>query len=75
MAGSLALIQAVFDGSGDEVSNRAADLIALNAGAAIYVSGVATSFAHGVSMAEDAIASGLAREKLREFAQFSQSAG
>ncbi|MFT5007818.1 MAG: anthranilate phosphoribosyltransferase [Reinekea sp.] len=75
VAGSLALIQAVFDGSGDEVSNRAADLIALNAGAAIYVSGVATSFAHGVSMAEDAIASGLAREKLREFAQFSQSAG
>ena len=75
VASSLALIQSVFDGADNEVSGRAADLIALNAGAAIYVSGVATSFAHGVSMAEDAIASGLAREKLREFVQFSQSAG
>ena len=47
--------------------SRAADLVALNAGAAIYVSGVATSFANGVVMAQDAIASGLAKEKMTEF--------
>lgn len=71
---SLALIKSIFDGASDEVTARAADLVALNAGAAIYVSGVADSLASGVSMAEDAIASGLAGEKLKEFAQFTQSA-
>jgi len=44
----------------------AADIVALNAGAAIYVSGVATSLRNGVEMARDALASGLAREKLDE---------
>lgn len=71
---SLALINAIFSGDGNEESARAADLVALNAGAAIYVSGVATSFAEGVSMAEDAISSGLAGEKLKQFAEFTQSA-
>ncbi len=50
-----------------EPDSRAADLVALNAGAAIYASGVATTFANGVLMAQDAIASGLAQEKLTEF--------
>ncbi len=50
-----------------EPDSRAADLVALNAGAAIYASGVATTLANGVLMAQDAIASGLAQEKLTEF--------
>ncbi len=50
-----------------EPDSRAADVVALNAGAAIYASGVATTFANGVLMAQDAIASGLAQEKLTEF--------
>ena len=50
-----------------EPDGKAADLVALNAGAAIYVSGVATSLANGVVMAQDAIAAGLANEKLSEF--------
>ena len=45
---------------------KAADMIALNSGAAIYVSGVATTLARGVDMAQDAIAAGLAGEKLNE---------
>lgn len=73
-ASSLELIQQIFSGEGDEVTARAADLVALNAGAAIYVSGVADSFAAGVSMAEDAISTGLAAEKIKELAQFTQSA-
>jgi anthranilate phosphoribosyltransferase len=49
----------------------AADIVALNAGAAIYVSGVATSLRNGVEMARDAIASGLAKEKLDELVRIS----
>jgi len=47
-------------------------MIALNAGAAIYVSAVAATLADGVQMAEDAIASGAARQKIRELVEFSQ---
>lgn len=72
-ASSLAIIQGAFSGDTTEETARAADLIAFNAGAAIYVSGVATSFAEGVAMAEDAIASGRAAEKLKEFVEFTQS--
>lgn len=49
---------------------KAADLIAMNAGAAIYVSGIADSFADGVAMAQDAIGSGLAGGKLSELRDF-----
>lgn len=63
---SLALIRRVFDGE----PGPAADIVALNAGAAIYVSGLATSLAQGVVMAQDAIASELPRAKLQELAQF-----
>ena len=49
-----------------EPDSAAAQIVALNAGAAIYVAGVATSLANGVSMAHDAIASGLALERLGE---------
>ena len=72
-AASLALINAVFNGEGQEETARAADIIALNAGAAIYVSGVADSFANGVAMAEDAISTGLAGEKLKQLAELTQA--
>jgi|TARA_B100000315_G_scaffold170241_1_gene158814 anthranilate phosphoribosyltransferase len=52
-------------------NSPAAEIVALNAGAAIYVSGVATSLANGVMMAQDAIASGLAEERLKELARVS----
>ena len=44
---------------------KAAAMLALNAGATIYVSGVAATLADGVAMAEDVLASGQAAEKLR----------
>lgn len=69
---SLALI---FDALGKrrgEHAQKAADVIALNAGAAIYVSGVADSLQNGIEMARDAIGSGLAAEKIRELAAFTQ---
>ena len=73
-ASSLALIKRVFTGATGEEVARAADLIALNAGAAIYVSGVASSFSDGVEMAEDAISTGAAAQKLSAFVDFTQSA-
>jgi len=54
-----------------EPDSAAAQIVALNAGAAIYASGVATALRHGVTMAEDAIASGLAAERLDELARVS----
>ena len=60
-------LQLVRQGLEDE-SSAAADIVSLNAGAAIYVSGVANTLADGVVMAKDAIATGLARERLRELA-------
>ncbi len=49
----------------------AADIVALNAGAAIYVSGMASTLAQGIIQAQDAIGSGLAMAKLNELAQLS----
>ena len=67
---SLALIKNALGKRDTEAAQKAADIIALNAGAAIYVSGVASSLAQGIAMAQDAIGSGLAREKIQELAAF-----
>jgi anthranilate phosphoribosyltransferase (EC 2.4.2.18) len=69
-AESLALIRGAFAGEKTEQMQKASNIIALNAGAAIYVSGLASSLALGVAMAEDALASGLAGEKLKELVEF-----
>lgn len=50
---------------------KAAEILALNAGAAIYVAGVANTLKNGVAMAEDAIYAGLALEKIKELVNFS----
>ncbi|RZT90869.1 anthranilate phosphoribosyltransferase [Azospira oryzae] len=48
----------------------ARDIVALNAGASLYVAGLADSMAQGVEKALDAIACGAARAKLDEFVHF-----
>ena len=48
----------------------ARDIVALNAGASLYVAGLADSMAQGVEKALDAIACGAARAKLDEFVRF-----
>ncbi|MFN2287923.1 MAG: anthranilate phosphoribosyltransferase [Chromatocurvus sp.] len=67
---SAALIRAALGGRVS--AQKAADLIALNAGATIYVSGIADSIENGVSMAEDLIATGQAGEKLKAFVDFTR---
>ncbi len=69
---SLALIRAAFNRESGETAEKARKIIALNAGAAIYVAGLAQDLKSGMAMAEDALASGLAAEKLKELAEFSQ---
>ncbi|MDG2019205.1 MAG: anthranilate phosphoribosyltransferase [Porticoccaceae bacterium] len=56
-----------------ESAEKAADLIAINAGAALYVAGCATDMKQGVAMAQDAIVSGLARTKISDFAAFTRA--
>ena len=64
---SLRLVEQALVGEGP-----AADIVALNAGAALYASGVADSLAEGVVMAQDAQASKLPLEKLKELAHFTR---
>ena len=46
------------------------NIVVLNAGAALYVAGVAKSMAEGIERARQAIAGGAARQKLDEFVAF-----
>lgn len=69
---SAILIRNALGGADDEVSRKAAAIIALNSGASIYVSGIAATLADGVAMAEDMLASGQAAEKLKQFVEFTQ---
>ena len=50
----------------------ARDILALNAGAAIYVAGLADSLQSGVAMAAKVLAGGRARSKLEQFVAFTQ---
>lgn len=70
---SLALIKDALSKRETEQGQKAADMIALNAGAAIYASNQADSLAEGISMAEDAISTGLAFEKLNDLAAFTRA--
>ncbi|MCP5326920.1 MAG: anthranilate phosphoribosyltransferase [Oceanospirillaceae bacterium] len=71
-AQSLELIQDALGERATAEGRKAADLIALNAGAAIYAADIASDLKQGVAMAEDAIASGLALEKMKELVSFSE---
>jgi anthranilate phosphoribosyltransferase len=72
-AESAAMIRAAFDNDQAEPVQRAARMIALNAGAAIYVTGLTATVADGVRMAEDAIASGAAAQKVEELSAFGKA--
>ncbi|MDB4837977.1 anthranilate phosphoribosyltransferase [Marinomonas sp.] len=67
---SLEIIKTALGGKGKV--NPARDIVALNAGAAIYVSGIADSLAEGVNIAEDVIGGGTAKVKISELASFTR---
>ncbi len=64
---SLRLVQQSLTGEG-----AAADIVALNAGAALYCAGIADTVREGVEMAQDAQASKLPLEKMKELADFTR---
>jgi anthranilate phosphoribosyltransferase len=66
---SLQLINRVLD----DTHGPAHDIVALNAGAAIYASGIADSLQAGVDAAKQAIASGAAKQKLKDLIEVSNS--
>jgi anthranilate phosphoribosyltransferase len=68
---SLEMVKAALKGEFEAAS----DMVALNGGAAIYVSGQAINLVSGVRMAQDAIGSGLATEKMKEFVDFTLQIG
>ncbi|AKS41036.1 anthranilate phosphoribosyltransferase [Wenzhouxiangella marina] len=62
---SLALIESALGGQ----PGPGADMVALNAGAAIYVSGQAPDLGAGVSLAREVLADGRGLDRLRRYAQ------
>jgi anthranilate phosphoribosyltransferase len=56
----------------NNVSGAARDIVALNAGAAMYVAGLSTDLTSGVQRALAIIASGTARQKLQDLIIFTQ---
>ncbi|MDI4479816.1 anthranilate phosphoribosyltransferase [Moraxella osloensis] len=71
---SLALIREALDNNPNKtpIAKKAADMIALNAGATIYVAGKADTLRQGVAMAQDIISSGKALQKMAALASFTQ---
>lgn len=67
---SLELIRDALGRRKTENGQKAADMIVLNAGAALYAADLASSLKEGVRLAQDALHTGLAREKLDELASF-----
>ena len=67
---SLALIRDALGRRQSEAGQKAAEMIILNAGAALYAADHATSLKEGVQLAHDALHTGLAREKMDELASF-----
>ena len=72
-ADSANLIRGALADDDDEVAIKARSIIALNAGAGIYVAGLADSLASGIAAAEQTMASGAAAQKLEVFAAFTQA--
>ena len=64
-AGSKAMLLQALEGK----PSLQLDIVALNAGAALYVAGVADDIADGISRAREAIASGAAKARLEQFVQ------
>lgn len=70
---SLQLIRSALGGSVDPLAARAADLVALNAGAAIHVAGLASDMAAGVQHARAVIGDGSALKRLDDLAALTRS--
>lgn len=69
---SLQLITAALAGDKTKRAQSAANMIALNAGAALYVAGLAGSIFDGVSIANEILAGGKGLQKMQQLADLTQ---
>ena len=72
-AASLKLIKDALGKNKTDIGEKAANMIALNAGAGIYVSGITKTYAQAVSFAQDIIYGGQALEKMSVLAEFTKA--
>ncbi len=56
----------------DNQPGPARDIVSLNAGAAIYISGIAPSLSQGIAVAQETLASGAAKAKLQALVNYSR---
>jgi anthranilate phosphoribosyltransferase len=70
---SLALIKDALGRKKSAVGEKAASMIALNAGAGIYVSGITQDLKQGIELAQDIIYGGQALERMSVLAEFSSN--
>lgn len=70
---SLRLIRDALGRNKSSLGDKAASMIALNAGAGIYVAGLSRNLGQGISFAQDIIYGGQALEKMSILAEFTQS--
>lgn len=66
---SLAMMRSVLNNE----AGPATDIVVLNAGAAIYAANITRSLQDGIAMAQDVLAIGSAKEKLKELATLTQA--
>jgi anthranilate phosphoribosyltransferase len=71
---SRAMLTAVLERPDDPAIRAARDIVALNAGVALYAANVCEDMAEGIALAQRALDSGAAAKKLRAFGEFTQSA-
>ena len=74
VSGAIESKQKIFEAL-DNKSGPVRDIVAINAGAALYTAGVAASIADGLAKAREAMASGAARAKLDQFVIVTQKLG
>lgn len=72
-AASFTLIQDALHARELPYANKAAEMIALNAGAALYVSGISATLKEGVACAHDCIYNGSALAKMNELVSFTHA--
>ncbi|EEY77431.1 anthranilate phosphoribosyltransferase [Acinetobacter calcoaceticus RUH2202] len=72
-AASLKLIKDALGKNKSDIGEKAANMIALNAGAGIYVSGITKTYTQAVTFAQDIIYGGQALEKMSVLAEFTKT--
>ena len=70
---SLKLIKDALGRDKSEIGEKAANMIALNAGAGIYVAGITSTYKQAVELAQDILYGGQATEKMSILAEFTKT--